>query len=275
MDPLELQEIGKGISALIRPQTFPLAIKLAASEAELPEKCKRPHRDLKIQNFLCQNLKMARTYGWTVGVTPDDCSCVLARHALGWATGGEEQDFREFGANFMLGVYAKTKQSALEFIETIGGLTPGSVAAVVVSPLEWTKVNPDVVLLYVNPAQVMRLTQGFLYEGGGAILSSFTGRMGSCHDGIIKTYLTRSPQVVIPGNGDRVWGNTQDNELLFALPTRELPRLLEGLQATHDAGIRYPVPTYMNFEPGFQEKFEKNALERADGTIFRQGEKQC
>jgi hypothetical protein len=41
--------------------------------------------------------------------------------------------------------------------------------------------------------------------------------------------------------------------------------LLEGLERTHAAGLRYPVPAYMNYSPGFA--FEKAAIERAGGTI--------
>ena len=71
------------------------------------------------------------------------------------------------------------------------------------------------------------------------------------------------------GNGDRVWGGAQDDEVMFACPADKLSMLVDGLKQTHAAGLRYPVPAYMNYSPGFQDDFEKRALDRAGRTIVR------
>jgi uncharacterized protein (DUF169 family) len=57
------RKYGERIEALIRPATFPLAVKLIKSETEIQSDYKRPFRDMGIQNFVCQNFKMARFYG--------------------------------------------------------------------------------------------------------------------------------------------------------------------------------------------------------------------
>jgi hypothetical protein len=95
------------------------------------------------------------------------------------------------------------------------------------------------------------------------------GRVGSCHEGITKTIMTEKPQIVMLGNGDRVWGGAQDDEVLFSCPVNKLEILIEGLETTHSAGLRYPVPAYMNYSPGFQDSFETCAMERAGGTIAK------
>ena len=41
---------------------------------------------------------------------------------------------------------------------------------------------------------------------------SAAGRVGSCHEGVIKTIKTQKPQYVTLGNGDRIWGGAQDHE---------------------------------------------------------------
>jgi uncharacterized protein (DUF169 family) len=63
------RKYGERIEALVRPATFPLAVKLIKSEAEILPEFKRPHRDMGLQNFVCQNFKMARSYGWTMAIT--------------------------------------------------------------------------------------------------------------------------------------------------------------------------------------------------------------
>ena len=109
--------------------------------------------------------------------------------------------------------------------------------------------EPDVILLYVNPAQLMRLIHGTTQEKGGAIVSSFTGRAASCTEGVVRAFLEGAPQIVVPGNGDRVWASAQDDEMAFALPASRLDSLLRGLERTHERGVRYPVPACLDYEP--------------------------
>jgi uncharacterized protein (DUF169 family) len=63
------RKYGERIEALVRPATFPLAVKLIQSEAEIPPEYKRLHRDMGLQNFICQNFKMVRSYGWSIAIT--------------------------------------------------------------------------------------------------------------------------------------------------------------------------------------------------------------
>jgi hypothetical protein len=42
------------------------------------------------------------------------------------------------------------------------------------------------------------------------------------------------------------------------------------LEKTHSAGLRYPIPKYMNYTPGFQSKFKTKAKERAQGTLIKE-----
>lgn len=253
---------GAIISRYVRPATFPLAVRIAREDADLDGDFRRP----PAKNFLCQNLTMARRYGWTIKVLPEDCSCLLARGVYGW----EEADASDASGllNFSLGLYASSVENERRFFESLPALERAA-KGVVVSPLEWTKIEPDVVLIFGNAAQMMRLIQAYLYVKGGVLDFTAAGRVGSCSDGIVKAFLNQEPRLVILGNGDRVWGMAQDDELLFALPSGQIGELLEGLEVTHKAGLRYPVPTYMRFTPGFQPEFEQRALERAGTTIAK------
>jgi hypothetical protein len=63
--------------------------------------------------------------------------------------------------------------------------------------------------------------------------------------------------------------NGMDSEIwvIYACPGAKLDILIEGLEKTCTAGLRYPIPQYMNYSPGFQTSFEKAAIARAGGTI--------
>lgn len=255
---------GTRIEQLIRPATFPLAIKIVRSESEIDLAYKRPVRDLGIQNFVCQNFKMSRTYGWTMAVTADDINCKLARAVYGWDKLTDED--RQWAEAFSVGLYAKDGETAGKFGPHLHSLNE-DFYGLIISPLTRTKVVPDSVLIYCLPAQAMRFVQGYLFMEGGVLEFSAAGRVGSCHEGVIRTITTGKPQYVTLGNGDRVWGGAQDHEVMFACPEEQLDVLMEGLEKTHEAGLRYPVPQYMNYAPGFQAEFEKTAMERAGGTI--------
>jgi uncharacterized protein (DUF169 family) len=259
------REMGKKIEQYIRPATFPLAVKTIESEAEIQPEYKRPSTHLKLRNFVCQNFKIARTYGWTMAITEEDTSCRIARAIYGWDPMTEE------AANWMnlfsVGLYAKDKETSEKTLKRSYRLD-NRFCGLVVSPLARTKVVPDVVLIYCLPAQAMRLIQSYLYCEGGVLEFSAAGRVGSCHEGVAKTILTNKPQLVILGNGDRIWGGAQDSEVLFTCPHDKLEILIEGLEATHAAGLRYPIPAYMNYAPGFQEAFEERARKRTGGTLI-------
>ena len=259
-------KIGEKIETYIRPSTFPLAVKLIQSDADIKGGFKRPNRDLKLQNFMCQNFKISRSYGWTIAVTEEDTNCKLARAVYGWDEINEET--AEWMNLFSIGLYAKDKETAEKMAVHMYFLK-NQYKGLVVSPLARSKVIPDVVLIYCLPAQAMRLIQSYLYVEGGVLEFTSAGKVGSCHEGVAKTLLTQKPQLVVLGNGDRIWGGAQDSEVMFSCPQSKLDALVEGLEATHTAGLRYPIPSYMNYSAGFQEDFEKAAIERAGGTIAK------
>lgn len=260
------QEYGKKLEEYLRPQTFPIAIKLIKDEHEIPPNAKRPKSDLKTQNFICQNFRMARTYGWTVAVTSDDCSCRLARMVYGWDFLSEEMV--NWGHDFNIGLYAKDIETSKK-LEPHLYLLNKEYIGLVISPLTRTKIVPDIVQIYCMPAQAMRITQSYLYMVGGVLSFTDAGRIGSCHLGVIKTFQTKDPQLILLGNGDRVWGGADDHEVMYSIPREKLPLLIEGLEATHKGGLRYPIPKYMNYTPGFQASFAKRAKERSGGTLVK------
>ena len=116
------------------------------------------------------------------------------------------------------------------------------------------------VVVYANPAQVMRLTQAALWKTGGRLASSFQGRI-VCADIIVTTMQTGQPQVILPCSGDRIFGQTQDHEMAFAIPWARMSEIIEGLEGTHRGGIRYPITQFMEYEAKLPPKYmEVNRL---------------
>lgn len=243
-------ESGKKIRKFANPATFPIAIKLTCDESQIPSTAKRPLRDLGVRMAPCQGATMARRYGWTLAFGKEDVGCAIAAQTYGWDRLTDAEGVIKF---LKMMNYASDEEAARRIMESlrlleIDGRNPENLF-VIYSPLEWTKIEPDVVLIYVNPAQMMRLIHGVTHKSGKPIESSFSGRAASCTEGVICAYMDREPMVVVPGNGDRVWAGCQDHEMVMAIPAGRLPEMIEGLEKTHQLGIRYPIPTYMRYSP--------------------------
>jgi len=239
-------QLGKKLRTLINPTTFPVAVRLLEGESKIPRGIRRPLRDLRVRMAPCQGSAMARRYGWTVAFGRDDVGCATAAHTYGWERLTDERGAIDFHLRMN---YASDEKAAREIVAGYRYLEMGENLAVIYSPLEWTKVEPDVILVYSNPAQMMRLIHGITGKSGKPIESSFSGRAASCTEGVIAAFLDKTPKVVVPGNGDRVWGACQDHEMLMAVPAAKLAELVEGLERTYEKGIRYPIPTYMRYSP--------------------------
>ena len=125
-----------------------------------------------------------------------------------------------------------------------------------VGPLARIAFEPETVLVYGNPAQVLRLVNAALFEKGGAFKAQFTGR-GDCADIIIRTRQLREPQLILPCAGDRIFGLAADDEMAFTFPFDQAERMVKGLEGTHAGGLRYPIPVYHRFTaeypPAYQE----------------------
>jgi len=240
------RNLDESLRRRINPATFPVAVTFLKNEADIPGRARRPLRDLGVKLAPCQGAAMARRYGWTVAFTQEDVGCAIAAHTYGWDPVPDER-----GPVHFLTVmnYAADEAAALRVLEGFRTLKPEKAPMVVYSPLEKTRWAPDVVLLYVNPAQLMRLIHGITYHEGKPIDSSFSGRAASCTEGVLGAYLDQSAKVVAPGNGDRVWAACQDHEMVMAVPAGHLERLVEGLEKTHQTGVRYPIPAYLRYQP--------------------------
>lgn len=220
---MDLKQANDILNSYIRPQTFPLALKLCTSEKELPEKARRPEQDLGYQVALCQAYGLARRYRWTLAVGKEDQVCIGGASAMG---------FMEQGSN----------------VDSMRSLETGKYSHLLLAPIEMAGFEPDIVLIYGTPAQVMRLVQA-ADMGAGLSVSTVATGTGDCGDIVARTNLSDQCQFILPSGGDRIFGGTQDHEVIFAIPGSKVEAVLKGLEDTHRNGFRYPVLTDLRHSP--------------------------
>ena len=227
----------KGLTAeierLLRLQTYPVAYK-RFEDAKALEKIPGV-RKLDRHATFCQLPTLVRRSGWTIGVTRDNLSERCARiNGLAATTKAEiEKETKNFATTW----FADKKEAAKQMKE-YPLVPPGE--AVVLAPLASGKFDPDVALVYGNPAQMMLLMNALQFRDYERFNFYFIGE-GACADGLAQCYTSGKPALAIPCFGERRFGGVTDDEMVIALPPDSVGKAVSGLQELWKRGLRYPI----------------------------------
>ena len=222
------------IELLTRLKSFPVAFKLLEERealSEIPFVRRMAHK-----STLCQMLNLVRNFDWTVGADLDDFMSAMCPSIIGLT------DIPEYmkDGTFRSIVWTKSRADGKKYENSIPRLPVGKYQAVAMAPLVYNPFDPDIVLIYANPAQMMLLINSLQFEEYEVMQFHCVGE-SSCSDAIARCYLTGKPSLTIPCYGERRYGHAQDDELVIALPADVMDKLLTGLEAMYKRGIRYPI----------------------------------
>jgi uncharacterized protein (DUF169 family) len=237
---VQLRALDEAIGRYVRPDTFPVAIRMLAPGEPIPEGLRSPNESSGERWIVCQSIGIARRYGWGVAVGRDDVICPLASVAFGFRRPVDEY-LKGYAA---IGMYCETETAAADMEAEAWKFPYGRWERLAVVPVARATFEPHVIAVYGNSAQVMRLVNAALFRSGARIHSTSAGRL-DCAEIVIQTMTTDQPKVVLPCNGDRVFGMAQDTEMAFAFPWRLASEIVGGLEGTHRGGVRYPIPVAM------------------------------
>ncbi len=248
----DLKKFAEALDKHVRPQSFPIAVRMVKESEELPPKVKRPAQDLGFRTAICQGFAIARRYGWPIAIGAEDLSCPLAKAVFGFAP---KLNYYEQGWA-CAGMYTQTPEAGAVTEAQTDKFEFGEYKYVLIAPIHRTSFEPHVVVVYGTSGQVMRLLTAALWKRGGRITSSFSGRI-DCSDAVIATMHSGQPQVILPCYGDRIFAQTEDTEMAFSIPAAWFDEIVEGLEGTHQGGIRYPIPSFLRYTGQFPASYER------------------
>ena len=238
-------ELTREIERLLHLRTYPVAYKRLEKLEEL-EKIPKVRRFKRGFSF-CQLPTLVRRGGWTIAVTRDnfgDRATHCAR--INGLLPTTEEEISRKTAQFA-NLWFANAEEARKQMETVPTIPPAE--AVVLAPLASGKFEPDVVLIYGSPAQLMMLMCGLQFNHFERFQFFFIGE-GACSDGLAQCYNTGKPALAIPCFGERRFGGVAEDELVLALPPAMVETAVEGLQALWKRGLRYPImPFGIECEP--------------------------
>lgn len=241
------------LEALLRLRTFPVAIKLLENTEDLTSN--KWVRRLDKKHTLCQLITLVRTFDWTVGATAEDFDTTMCASILGMAELPEQVK----DGTFRSLVWCKTKEDGKKFEDAVPRIPTGKYKAVVLAPLVYNPFEPDIVLIYANPAQMILIINALQFENYERLQFFCVGE-SSCSDAIAQCYLSGKPSLTIPCYGERRYGHAQDDELVMALPPSMMEKVVQNLEILYTRGICYPISHYgaeADPGPGLPKSYRK------------------
>lgn len=241
-------ELSKELNELLKLDSQVIAVKRMENKDDLKEipGVEKPQGPFTY----CQLPYLVRKQGKTIGITKDDATPLAEKMQLryrclriqGLAPADENQIESEAkGFNgFWFGSYETAKQAVSSYP------VPSAIEALVLSPLEEEKFEPDYLLIYANGGQMTLLMNGLQYDEYEKIESSFSGE-GSCTDALPRCVASGKPSLCLPCLGERAFGQINDAEMVIAMPADRLERTVKGLKTLKETGLEYPIG---HVEPG-------------------------
>lgn len=101
------------------------------------------------------------------------------------------------------------------------------IEAVAYSPLEQARFKPDVIVLYVTPIQIMKVSQVLRRSAGKRFTGDFSGIQSLCADVVSKPYLTSESNLSVGCNGSRGFTDIKDEELIVGLTLEDAKSIVD------------------------------------------------
>ena len=227
-------EVSDELVKRLRLKTDPLAFRRFEKTEEL-EAIKNVFH-IPTQSTFCQAVHRARVQGLTVGIVKGDKVGDRCLRLFGVKPASEKS--MEAEAAMLSTTWFKNPEEAMQQQRETPRVPVAE--AVALAPLAREKFEPEVILLYGNPAQIMMLLCGLQKEKYERFQFFFIGE-GACADSLAECYRTNKPQVSIPCYGERAMGQVADDEMALALPPAEIPRAFSGMTKLAKVGFKYPI----------------------------------
>lgn len=236
---VKLKELHELIIKELRLRSDPVGVKLFKGLSEVPLNISRVPDRVTV----CQLSTLARLHSLTHYATADDIACKRGAASLGLIQLPEDVVVGE-------DAYAHTVDvmTAKKLYSSIPMLSP-EYKAVLMGPLSELPVDPDVVLIAGNPAQMLKVVEGWVWFSGEPATLAATGVHGICGYGIANALKTGKLVLTLPCSGARRVGLYIDDEMVAVIPFSLIDKWVDGLICTRKTGHPYPIPPRIVWNP--------------------------
>lgn len=184
-------------------------------------------KQMKGRVSYCFMVKSASS-GKHIKSNKENFSCGASARALG-LDGSDNRvrsgrHYHAFGLYNSLGT-AKSVQKNVTFIEH-------NIYGVVLKPLRDYEIEPDVVIMIVNPYQAMRIIQGYAYHYGVHKSIRMAGNQGICSECTAVPYENNDLNISALCSGTRLLAKWDVSELGIGMPFNMFANIVDGVMKT-------------------------------------------
>jgi uncharacterized protein (DUF169 family) len=238
------KEYAEHFEKLLRMSEYPLAVKMLERDEDIPELAKRPLNDFGCHLNTCQCFALSRRVGEMIAQKQEDMWRFEPALCFG-LTGGNPKAYDE-GLKFFLDGHtrypggARDLATGSKWAHSFPRFETDKYVAIVSAPLMRASFEPDLVLLYVNPAQMNQLLAGIVYEWGENVNCEIHAH-GGCVNYVVPAIKTGNFWISNPCHGEFSFAANMPDKLVFSSPIEKVERLLAGMEGRLSAGRGIPI----------------------------------
>ncbi|MCX8181721.1 MAG: DUF169 domain-containing protein [Candidatus Methanomethyliaceae archaeon] len=214
-------EIAKKLKDLLGLDKPPIAVKFVKPGEPVPEAFQIPGKKIRF----CQAV-MEATWGKALAVIPTEMACGPGPGSFGAPV---KERVLKGEVHYSLGLFEKP-EAAIRCLGSNTKMMPGSVAYVLVAPLERGLIDPDTVILRVLPEQAMWLCHTWAYSEGNHLKMDLQTEASFCSGVTVSSYLKNEIQIGLGCYGSRTSTDLGRNEMLVGIPGSILGKVVEVLE---------------------------------------------
>lgn len=224
----EFNKYGEELEKHLLLRTSPIAVKMLEKEADIPEGAVRPKKDRGYHLAQCQAFAMSRREGTTVAMLKEDHWCPTAPMAYG---------------------FVDQPESITKWTHPYDRFERGKYVGIVTAPLKKANFLPDVVIVYLKPAQL----RGLLLTMPVGDVPTVSGHFfpPSCGWAVVNPMKTKQYYIVMPDPGEYQRALTEEGDMMFSIPQEKLPAMMTALRANEHGPFSYRDHS-MFMQPDFE-----------------------
>ncbi len=255
---------GADLERMLMLRTYPIAIKMLKSEAEIPQGSVRPKKDRGEHYAMCQAFSVARRQGMTLAMFIEDHWCFEPIISYGLVE--TPKDYLE---GFTNAFFIADKGAAAKHAREMYRIPHGQYGGMVLGPLKTARFVPDLVMIYSNTAQLRHLLLSLRWKNGYQVTSTIDP-IGSCVHSVVPSLLKGECWITVPDPGDYERAAALDEEMILTVPAKRLKELMDGVY-NFDKGMpfrrfSYALQTDFRQPPFYEEYFKKWGLDPPKGS---------
>jgi len=211
-------QYGEELERLLSLRTSPLAVKMLEKEEDIPAGAVRPNKDRGIHVAQCQAFAMSRRQKESVAMLREDNWCFAALIAYGLVDKPEDPELQQF--------------------VSFPTFERGKYVGIVSAPLKTANFEPDVVLIYSNPAQLRSMLLPTHFKNEEARVDSHFFPP-ACAYQVVSVMESGQFMVTLPDIGDYHRALATEDEIVLSVPMDKMGKMVEGVREFEEGEFSY------------------------------------